>query len=87
MKVPLDELVKKHCACKGADSKIILEAVTVCPECFSFFSQVIANIPVERVDEAFMRLMGVMKEMGLLADNEPVIIENYRDNEGAGTAK
>lgn len=65
MERSIEELMGKHCSCQNTYNKILLEAVTVCPDCYSFFSTVTFEVPPEKLTEVLAKFASLMQEMGL----------------------
>ena len=61
----LDNLLRKHCSCSGVKNRILLETVTICPDCQSLFSTLIYEIPPERLREVLERLAALMDDLGI----------------------
>lgn len=61
----VEELMGKHCSCENTYNKILLEAVTVCPDCYSFFSTVTFEVPPDKLKEVLVKFTTLMEEMGL----------------------
>lgn len=71
----IEELMGKHCNCENTYNKILLEAITVCPDCYSFFSTVTFEVPRDKLPEVLARFTSMMREMGLQSKG-PVNVEH-----------
>ena len=60
----MEDLLTKHCSC-ATENRIVLEAVSICPDCFTFYSTSAYKIPGGKLREVLRRVDDVMKELGI----------------------
>lgn len=80
----VEDILHTHCAC-ATENRIVIEAVSVCPDCFAFFSTTAYKIPRERVREVLRRIDDVMQEMGI--KHEPTVSVSRRPGEAGAVSE
>jgi hypothetical protein len=63
----VEELLRHRCTCPMGKNKVLLEAVSACPDCYSFFSTVTAEIPPEKLRPVLERFLQVLQDLDVEA--------------------
>ncbi|SNB45930.1 hypothetical protein [Geobacter sp. DSM 9736] len=67
----VESMLNKHCSCTRIENKILLETISICPECQTLFTTLIYQIPQERMQEVLERLTDLMAELGITSQGSP----------------
>ena len=79
----IGRMLDKHCSCSGANNRIYIESITICPRCQSLLSTLIYQIPRERLKEVLEKLMALMSELGIQQEGQlPPVSLKKKEQEG-----